>query len=308
MSWRPLAVLKSFGRAWLLRSRMERDMDREMRFHVDARTADLEAEGIPRTDAERRARREFGDVVRWKEAGRDARGLRLVDDLAADLRYAARTMRRTPGFTAAAIVSLALGIGATTAIFSAVNAVLLRSLPYADPERLVLAYERWKGGDGNVAAGHYVDWIERNRSFEHLAAFNGVSFNLSGLGTPERIYGAQVTPNYFGALALAPELGRYFLEGEDQPGSNRVVVLSYPFWRGQFGADPKVLGKEIHLNGERHTVIGVTPPAYTLSARDELLWVPLAFTAEQRTNYDEHYLLVFGKLKPGTTRQQQSES
>jgi predicted permease len=224
-----------------------------------------------------------------------------VDTLLQDLRYAFRQLVNQPLFTLVSAVTLALGIGATTAIFSAVNAVLLRSLPYGDPERLVLVHERWQGGDGNVAVGHYVDWVERNRSFEHLAAFNGVSFNLSGLGAPERIYGAMVTPNFFSALALPPELGRYFLEGEDQPGRNRVVVLSYPFWRGQFGADPKVLGKEIQLNGEKHTVIGVTPPAYTLSARDEVLWVPLGFTAEQRANYDEHYLLVFGKLKSGTS-------
>ncbi len=225
-----------------------------------------------------------------------------MDNLLQDLRYAFRQLINQPLFTLVSAVTLALGIGATTAIFSAVNAVLLRSLPYSDPERVVLVYERWQGGDGNVAVGHYGDWREGNRSFEHLAAFHGVSFNLSGLGAPERIYGAKVTPNFFSALALPPELGRYFLEEEDQPGRDRVAVLSYPFWRGQFGADPKVLGKEIHLNGEKYTVIGVTPPDYTLSARDEVLWVPLGFTAEQRANYDEHYLLVFGKLKSGSSR------
>src|SRR5688572_2518083 len=144
-----LAALKSFGRAWLLRSRMERDMDREMRFHVQARAADLEAQGVAAAEAERRARREFGDVVRWKEAGREARGLRPVDDLAADLRYAVRTMRRTPGFTVAAVVSLALGIGATTAIFGLLDLLLLRPLPVRNPHELVHVTTAGERGEAN---------------------------------------------------------------------------------------------------------------------------------------------------------------
>ncbi len=225
-----------------------------------------------------------------------------MDTLLQDLRYAVRQLLNQPLFTIVSAFTLALGIGATTAIFSAVNAVLLRSLPYSDPERVVLVYERWREGDGNVAVGHYTEWITRSRSFEHLAAFNGTSFNLSGLGEPERIYGAKVTANFFNALAMPPQLGRYFLEGEDQAGRDRVAVLSYPFWRGQFGGDPAVLGKEIVLNGEKYTVVGVTPREYTLSRSDEVLYVPLSFSAEQRANYDEHYLLVFGKLKNGIDR------
>ena len=226
-----------------------------------------------------------------------------MDTLLQDLRYAARQLIRQPLFTIVSALTLALGIGATTAIFSAVNAVLLRSLPYADPERIMLVYERWRGEDGNVSVGHYVEWSARNRSFEHLSAFNGVSFNLSGTGEPERLYGAKVTPSFFRTGEMTPLLGRYFLKDEDQPGRDRVAVLSYPFWRRQFAADRGVLGKQIQLNGEKYTIVGVTPPAYTLSDRDEVLWVPLTFTAEQRANFDEHFLLVFGKLKAGISRE-----
>src|SRR5215203_4888448 len=220
-----------------------------------------------------------------------------------DLRYAARQLIQQPLFTLVAAVTLALGIGATTAIFSAVNAVLLRSLPYADPDRIMLVYERWRGGDGSVSVGSYAEWKARNRSFEHLSAYTGLSFNLSGSGEPERVYGAKVTPNFFKTGEMAPLLGRYFLDDEEQPGRDRVVVLSHPFWNRQFGADPKILGRTIQLNRESYTVIGVTPPAYTLSDRDEVLWVPLGFTAEQRSNFDEHYLVVFGKLRLGVTQQ-----
>ena len=131
---RAWAALRSFGRSWLFRGRMERDMDREMRYHIDVRADDLQRGGLPRAEAERQARAEFGDVVRWKEAGRDARGLRVVDDLGADLRYAVRTIRRTPGFAVAAIVSLALGIGAGTAIFGLLDVLLLKPLPVRDPQ------------------------------------------------------------------------------------------------------------------------------------------------------------------------------
>jgi len=226
-----------------------------------------------------------------------------VDTLLQDLRYAARQLVKQPLFTLVSVLTLALGIGATTAIFSAVNAVLLRSLPYADPERIMLVYERWRGSDGNVSVGSFLEWSARNRSFEHLSAFNGVSFNLSGAGEPERLYGAKVTPSFFRTGEMTPLLGRYFLSDEDQPGRDRVAVLSYPFWRRYFGGNREVLGKQLQLNGEQHTVVGVAPPAYTLSDRDEVLWVPLTFTAEQRTNFDEHYLLVFGKLRPGVSRE-----
>ncbi len=227
-----------------------------------------------------------------------------MDTLVQDLRYAVRQLLKQPLFTLVSAITLALGIGATTAIFSAVNAVLLRSLPYADPERIMLLYERWReGNNGGVSVGNYVQWQERNRSFEHLSAFHGVSFNLSGSGEPERLYGAKVTPSFFKTGEMAPLLGRYFLDEEDQPGRDRVVVLSYPFWSRQFGGDSKVLGKEIQLNNEKYTVVGVTPPTYTLSDRDEVLWVPLGFTAEQRSNFDEHFLLVFGKLRSGVSRE-----
>ena len=155
MAWKAFAALKSFGRAWLLRSRMERDMDREMRFHLAARAADLQAKGTPRAEAERRARAEFGDMVLWKEASREVRGLRLVDDLGADLRYAVRTMRRAPAFTTAAVVSLALGIGAATAIFGLFDLLLLKPIPASNPYGLVHVTTAGERGEANSGSSNY---------------------------------------------------------------------------------------------------------------------------------------------------------
>lgn len=225
-----------------------------------------------------------------------------MDTLLQDLRYAGRQLIHQPLFTVISALTLALGIGANTAIFSIVHSVLLQPLPYADPNRMVLLFETWRGMDGNVSVGNYADWKAQSQSFEHLAAFNGTSFNLTGSGEPERLYGAMVTPEFFKTGELAPALGRYFLPDEDQPGRDRVAVLSYALWTRRFAADPAVLGRNIGLNGEKYTVIGVAPRAYTLAATDEALWVPLTFTPAQLAEHDEHYLLVFGKLKPAVTR------
>ncbi len=199
MLFRALAALKSFGRAWLLRSRMERDMDREMQFHVGARAADLEAHGMPRAEAERRARDEFGDVVRWKEAGRDARGLRLVDDLGADLRYAVRTMRRAPGFTATAVVSLVLGIGASTAIFGLMDLLLFRPLPVRSPDELVHVTTAGERGDANSGSSNYPWFREvasRTDLFSDAMLVRHDLYKVGIRGVVEPITGQRVTTNY----------------------------------------------------------------------------------------------------------------
>lgn len=225
-----------------------------------------------------------------------------MDTLIQDLRYAGRQLINQPLFTVVVALTLGLGIGANTAIFSIIHSVLLQPLPYADPDRIVLAYETWRGMDGNVSVGNYVDWKTQSKSFEYLAAFNGTSFNLTGSGEPERLYGAQVTPEFFKTGELAPALGRYFFDDENQPGRDRVAVLSHSLWQRRFAGDPKILGQDIGLNGEKYTVVGVAPRAYTLASTDEALWVPLTFTPAQRAEHDEHFLLVLGKLKPTVTR------
>ncbi|HKG94566.1 MAG TPA: ABC transporter permease, partial [Gemmatimonadaceae bacterium] len=230
-----------------------------------------------------------------------------------DLRYGVRQLLRSPVVTLVAVVTLALGIGANTAIYSVVNSVLLRPLPYKDPERIMLLRTRWpKGQLGTVSGGNFNDYRTESRSFEVMSAIVGASFNVidiapGGAATgaePERIFGARATWDFFKSGEMAPLLGRYFLPSEDTPGANKVAVLSYPFWEQHFGADRNVLGREVLLNGERHTIVGVAQKAYTLSTNDEQLWVPLALTPEKLALHDEYSYQIVGKLKPGVTREQ----
>jgi putative ABC transport system permease protein len=297
------------------------EVDDEIRFHLEARVADFVAAGMSPEAARAEALRRFGSVERvtatCREIGTDweneMRRSEWMGAFGQDLRYGVRQLLRSPALTVIAVVTLALGIGANTAIFSVVNSVLLRPLPYKDPERIMLLRTRWpKGQLGNVSGGNYNDWRTESRSFEVMAAIAGTSFNVihiapDGSATsaePTRIFGARATWDFFKAGEMAPFLGRYFLASEDVPGANKVVVLSYPFWEQQFGADRNVVGREVLLNGERHTVVGVAPRAYTLSTNDEQLWVPMAFTQEKLALHDEYSNQVIGKLKPGVTREQ----
>jgi predicted permease len=291
------------------------DVEAELNFHLEMLVDENVARGMTPEEARRAALARFGErggVEReCRELGerqeRSRRRTEWVDALWSDLRFAVRQLRVNRGFTAVAVLTLALGIGGTTAIFSAVHSVLLRPLPYADADRMVVLQETSRGEPGPVSAGHFSDWGQRTTSYEAIAALDGFSFNLAPPGAePERVYGGRVTPAYFQVVSMRPALGRYFLPGEDQPGRDRVAVLSHPLWT-RMGADPGIVGKPVRLNGEVYTVVGVAPAAYTLSAQDEALWVPLVFTPEQRGNYGAHGLLVLGKLKPGVTRERAEE-
>jgi putative ABC transport system permease protein len=295
---------RRYLRFW--RADVAADVEDEFAFHLQERADDLVARGLDPRTARDEALRRFGDIESVKLTCRDIaahrenemRRLEQLGVLRQDAVYAVRLMRAKPGFTAAIVLTLALGIGATTAIFSVVNAVLLRPLPYADAERIVFVWERFNDRNGSASAGHYHDWSEQTTTFEALAAFQTRTLNLTD-GTPERLLGARVTPSFFRVAHMRPVLGRYFLANET--ADSRVTVLSHGLWQTRFGGDSSIVGKQITLNGEKHTVIGVTPRAYTLSQLDERLWVPMTFAPEQRTNYGAHNLGVLGKLKPGTT-------
>jgi predicted permease len=259
-----LATLRSFAAALLRRSRMERDMDREMAFHLDARAADLVGRGMMPAEAARRAREEFGDVLRWKEEGREARGLRLADELLADLRYAARTLRRSPGFALAAILSLALGIGANTAIFSLLDVVLLRPLPVRDPRTLV---QVMAAGDGGRREAANMPWFRevagRRDLFSDVFAIRQNLFKVEVDGLLEHVTGQFVTGTYYRALGVRAVLGRT-LHASDQnrSGINPVAVISYGFWQRRFGGDPAVIGRSIIVDRDPYTIVGVTPPEF----------------------------------------------
>ena len=267
MTWKALAALKSFGRSWLLRSRMERDMDREMRFHLDARAADLQAKGIPRAEAERRARAEFGDMVLWKEAGREVRGLRLVDDLGADLRYAVRMVRRAPGFTTAAVVSLALGIGAATAIFGLFDLLLLKPIPASNPYGLVHVTTAGERGEANSGSSNY-PWFKevasRTDLFSDAMLVRHDVYKVGFGGRVEPITGQRVSTNYYSLLGVPAVLGRTFAP-TDRPeaGAEPVAVISYGLWQRRFGGDANVLGKSITVDQRAYTIVGVTPAEFS---------------------------------------------
>jgi putative ABC transport system permease protein len=223
-----------------------------------------------------------------------------------DLRYGARMLLKNPGFTAIAIITLALGIGANAAIFSVVNTVLLRPLPFKDPDRLMWIRETWlpKFPEFSVSPGNFLDWKKQNTVFERLVAFNGLSFNMVGMGDPEQIRGMKVTDGFFATLGAQPQLGRDFSPEEDQPGRDNVVILSYGLWQRRFGGDPKILNQALTLSGQSYTVIGVMPATFRFGGPDLDLWTPMGFTAQQAQIHGGHWLGAIGRLKPGVTEDQ----
>jgi predicted permease len=222
-----------------------------------------------------------------------------------DLRYAIRQLRKNPGFTAVAVLTLALGIGANTAIFSLVDAVLLRPLPFREPDRLVMIWEdasRIGFPQNNPAPGNYSDWKSQNRVFEDVAAVSWRTFNLTGDGQPERINANTITANFFPLLGIRPALGRYFLPEDDRPDSQKVAILGYGLWQRRFGGDPGIVGREILLDGAKFTVVGVLPLNFQFLGKD--LWVPIAFSPRELARRDNHYLAVVARLGEGITVQQ----
>ncbi len=226
-----------------------------------------------------------------------------MDTFLHDIRYAIRTMRKTPGFTAVAVIALALGIGANTAIFSVVNTLLLKPLPYKDAERLVLiwhTYPQLNLDQASVSAPSYVEYRDMTSSFDEVATATEWSVNLTGVGEPERLQGARVSHNLFATLGVQPVSGRSFLPEEDQPGKNRVVVLSYGLWQRRFGGDLGLVGQTITLDGTSYDVVGIMPKGFVFMAEVDL-FTPIAFTSEQlaATNHGNENLICVARIKSG---------
>jgi putative ABC transport system permease protein len=230
-----------------------------------------------------------------------------VSTIVQDLRFAFRGLIRQPGFTVVALLTLALGIGANSAIFGIVNAVLLRPLPYEAPDRVVLLWSHWTNWSKTwVSQGELVDYQEQARSLEHVAAFSSTSFNLTGGGDPLRVRAAQVQPEIFAALGARPIAGRVFTADEDQPGREHVVMLTEGLWRSQFGSDPAVIGRAIQLDAEPYTVVGVLPAELRLpldyaSRSETAIWVPLALGPNDPQARGNHGLNALGRLRPGAS-------
>jgi putative ABC transport system permease protein len=290
---------------FLRRGAAERSMDAELRHHIECEIAEHLQQGIAPEEARRRALHDFGGVEAVKEYARDARGVRPLEDFVFDLRYAIRTLRQHAGFTLAAVLTFALGIGAASAIFSVVYGILMRPLPYAHADRLVALWERNlpRNRDQNVVSvENFEAWRHSARAFDAIAALVPRPVTLVEAGTPERIVGAEVSPGYFDLLGVAPAHGREFAAADARPGAAGVVILSDGFWRRRFGGDPAVLGRALSVGGQAHTIVGVMPnvePPRFGWLSEQQLWFPFVPTSENRAW--GRFLLVVARLAPGVT-------
>ena len=299
MRWRQ--ELSFIIRRVIHRRRAERELDEEIRSHLEMEIEQNIADGMSPEEARLAARRSFGSLALSKEDSRAMWGLGSLENLWQDLRYGLRMLLKNPGFTTIAVLTLALGIGANTAIFSVVNAVLLRPLPYAESERLVWLWDTLPQlPTAPTSLPEFLDRKEQNRSFEQLAAFqSGNMFLDTGDGTRDTPVGL-VTPETFALFRANPILGRAFTAEETLPGRSRVVVLGHAIWQNRFGADPNALGRKVELSGAAYTVIGVMPAGFSFPNQAEL-WRPLPIDPA-KLDRGPHYLRVVGRLKPGVTQ------
>jgi predicted permease len=288
------------------RKRMLDDLDEDIRGHIARETQDNIDRGMTPEEARYAAMRKFGNVTRVKEETREVWSVVWFEQLMEDVRFGLRMLRKSPGFTVVAALTLALGIGANTYIFSIVDALVLRPIEFADPGRTVALWERLpaSGIDRNeVSPANFLDWKAQNHVFDHIAVQSWWDANLGGVEHPEHLHGFLVTPDYFGALQAQPMLGRTFLEEEGAPGKDHVAILSYGLWRDHFAADSSIVGKTVLLNGIDYTVVGVMGPEFNYPSGAQL-WAALAFTPQLEANRGSHYLHGVAHLAAGVTREQ----
>jgi putative ABC transport system permease protein len=295
-------------RSLFRRRRVEQELDEELRYHLERKTEELLAQGMTPENARRAANRAMDGLELRKEQCRDARGLRFLENLDQDTRYAVRMLRKSPGFTTVAVLTLALGIGANTAMFSVVNAALLSPLPYSDPDRLVLVKEvlpHFSTTPVSVSGPDIRHIRKLNHSFEDIAGFRGRGMDLAGNDGAERVYANRVSSSLFPVLGMQPMIGRNFTEEEEQPGEN-VVILGYILWQRRFAGSREIVGKSVTLDRKPYTVIGVMPKSFVFplpgmsagSAAD--LFIPLALTKGELEDLGDNFDWgVMGKLKPG---------
>lgn len=309
---------RRFRWPWRTADEIRGDVDEEIAFHLDMRTRELMREGLGPEEARVEALREFGDVESARrslesadEAAERRRGRAVwLGDVCQDVHYATRTLRKGPGFAAVAIATLALGIGATTAIFSVVDGVILTPLPFEEPDELVAVWEHnvARGRDRNVVSpANYIVWTERAGDFEHLAALGRLGWTLTGTGEPRRVGVVSASASLFPMLGVHAEIGRVYTAAEDIAGAPRVAVLSHGFWERHFGGDSQVVGRTITLNGGPTAIIGVLPPGFGSAiaasfhwGEDPHIWVPWQFDEHDRTS-SGRFMQVLGRLKPGIT-------
>jgi putative ABC transport system permease protein len=308
------AFLRSFASAFFHRSRTEGEMDEELRSHIQCRADDLQRSGMSRAEAERLAKVEFGGYQKFKEECREERGGFWIETVWTDIRFAFRMLRKSPGFAAVAILTLALGIGANTAIFSVVNAVLLRPLPYPNANRLAMIWSTWgKETRGPASGPELIELRNRSRAFEEIAGIWVTGGTITGTVEPEQVRLALTTANFLPMLAEKPQLGRFFAPGEDRGGAAPLIILTDGLWRRQFGANPGIVGQTTRLNGNNFTIVGVLPRDFKLLFPDSRMadvqvFIPFLNDLEKQ-NRDTGYIRMVGRLRRGVTvAQAQSEA
>ena len=305
-------ILRKRLRSVLRRSRVEDELQRELDIHIEELARQYRAAGMSDAEARLSARREFGSLDLTTEECRDMRKVNLIDDTLRDLAYAARVLSKSPGFALTAVLSLALGIGANTAIFSVVNAFLLRPLPYREPERIVALFERRVIGDeerSSVSPGNYSDWQKTAASFESMSAYTTSAVTLSGGDSDsaaERVVLCNCSGNLFATLGAAPAQGRAFTADEDRNGGPRVLIISHSLWQRRFGGTPDAVGKKVLLNGVDYQVIGVMPAQFTFPLRQVDLWLPYlaGMSPQMMMRHDLHMTSVVARVKPGVSVEQ----
>ena len=292
-------------RALASRRTMESELDEEMRFHIDMEAAKHARRGLSDAEARRRASLAFGSVEQHKEAMREGRGVRGIERAAFDLRFGFRQLHKTPGFTLAAVLTLALGIGGNVAVFSVVNGVLLRPLAFPDPDRLVTIAHRTRGGDlpltlPNATATDVV--YQASHSFDAMALYSSWQGSLTGGdAAPDWVDITSVTRSLFGVLRVRPALGRPFTADEDHPGGPRAVILSHALWRQRFGADPSIIGRTIAVDGTTHEIVGVMPAGFAFPTPAVSLWLPMRVDRNDLGGFNTPGI---GRLRPGVTPEQ----
>jgi putative ABC transport system permease protein len=301
-------------RSLLRRGQVEQELDEELSYHLERQIEENLAKGMTADQARYAALRAMGGIEQQKERCRDMRRVNLVEDLAQDLRYGVRVLARSPVFTAVAVLTLALGIGANTAIFSVVNELLLRPLPFRDAERLVMLWEKnLKLGvhQNTTSRANFMGWREQSTVFESMAAFSDQRLNLTGDGEPEEVSVQFANPELFQVLGVEPIIGRVMTQEDARPGATGVAVLSYGLWQRRFGGDPQVIGKPITLNGAPCTVIGILPAGFqwhirrsSHSGRPAEIWTALAMPTEGEAALRGRFLSVVARLKPGASIEQ----
>jgi predicted permease len=300
-------------RAIFRRKSVEQELHEELRFHCEQQTLKFLAEGVPPVEAQRRARLAIGGEEQIKEECRDARGVRFLEALGQDIRLGWRLLRKSPGFTAVAMLTLMLGIGVNTALFTIVHGVLLNSLPFPRPDRLVSLWERDVLGEGMfnpVSGGVFGDWQKQATSFEQMALVGEDTANLSGDGSslPESIGTRQCSFNLFSILGVQPELGRFFIEDDDRSGAPATVVLTNGLWKRRYAGDPGIIGKTILLDAQKYTVIGVIPAWFDYPDARTQLWLPVRHEVSvmDMQNHANHRFFVTARLKDGVSVEQAS--